>query len=124
MLINITNHPFANWQEKQKEVALLRYNEVFDLEFPHINPLSDSTYIHNLAKDYFLKCQDISKGKEFVVHVMGEFTFVFAFVSLLLSQNIEAVASTTERKVVENSDSTKTIFFDFVQFRNYFNYHI
>jgi len=52
------------------------------------------------------------------VHIQGEFTFVFALVSLLLNHNIKCIASTTSRNVIEENGK-KITEFQFVKFREY-----
>ena len=53
------------------------------------------------------------------VHLMGEMTFTYALVSLLQAANILCVASTSDRKVIEEENGKKTILFEFKQFRAY-----
>ena len=50
---------------------------------------------------------------------MGEMTFTYNLVQKLNSYGHYCVASTTERVAVENPDGSKTVQFEFVQFREY-----
>lgn len=121
MLINLSNHPLSTWTEKQIETADKIYNQIIDLEFPLIPPDADEGTVTVLAEDYKNICIErlsTSKDKNNAVHIMGEMTFCFALVSLLLKENIECIASTTERLVTEEND-IKTSKFDFVKFRKY-----
>lgn len=52
MLINLSNHEFARWSEKQKEVALQLYNDVRDFVFPAIDPKSDLRDVTKLVEKY------------------------------------------------------------------------
>ncbi|MEM3373490.1 MAG: hypothetical protein QXF76_04715 [Candidatus Anstonellales archaeon] len=61
-------------------------------------------------------CKSLSRTN--AVHVMGEMTFSFALVALLLKENVECVDSTTERIVYEENN-LKTVEFNFVKFRKY-----
>jgi hypothetical protein len=53
------------------------------------------------------------------VHLMGELTFCFALLTRLQKGGIPCLTSTTQRKTVDNANGTKTVGFDFVQFREY-----
>ncbi len=121
MLINISNHPFAQWSKRQQHVAVQQYGEVVDLPFPPIDPLWNAEQILKLAQQYFDQCQQLqaTRTSPITVHLMGEFTFCFALTVLLQRAQIPVVASTTHRKVVENADGTITRTFEFVQFRPY-----
>ena len=98
------------------------YGDIQDIPFPQINPKATVHEILNLASGY---CDDILKLKYqkelFVVHVMGEMTFVHTLVRFLQNHNIQCVASTTERLVLEEKEGKKTVQFNFIQFRGYPN---
>lgn len=124
MLINLTNHPYALWDDNQKKEAGGKYGVVRDLSFPRVNPHSDEKDIARLAKELFNQVQRLlskpsGKHNEDAVHIQGEFTLVFALVSLLLKHGIKCIASTTERKVAVQADGTKISRFSFVRFREY-----
>ena len=119
MLINLSNHPSAQWSEKQLEVAKLQYGEVVDMPFPQIPPDNDEDYILEIAQNFFeqiIECQN--NNNEVCVHIMGELTFCFCLVSLLKRNNIKCVASTTKRNVVQQGN-VKTTVFEFCKFREY-----
>lgn len=119
MLINLSNHPSAQWSEKQLEVAKLQYGEIIDMQFPNINPEADENQIEHLVFDYLQKIKDIANDKKCVVHPMGEMSFTFALISLLMKNKIECVASTSHRHSIIMDNNTKKIVFDFVKFRKY-----
>jgi len=122
MLINLSNHPSDKWNAAQTEAALNGYAEIRDLPFPQINPEADTDTIRALAKEYLHKAETLfteSKTGANAVHIMGELTFVYAFVSLATAKQIACVASTTVRNVLEESGGQKTVQFNFVRFRNY-----
>lgn len=134
MLINLSNHPALKWSEAQTIAAKKQFGDIYDLPFPQINPKYSSVEVSNLAEEYVGKIQDISyndtmnraqtddgvfSSNNLTVHVMGELTFCFAVVQKLKSLNINCVASTTMRNVIEEKNGQKTVLFEFVKFRNY-----
>ncbi len=121
MLINLSNHSVPNWSERQLNEARTQFGEVADVPFPQINPLASEEEVLDLAEKYFLICKtEIERSKDEVnaVHLMGEFTFVFALANMLIDNGIVCVVSTTERRVVEAGDK-KISEFKFVKFRKY-----
>ena len=123
MLINLSNHPSDKWDKKQRQEAVKKYGTIFDLPFPAVNPDWSETEAKKLAKEYFDKISLVfddcsNEPKQNVVHIQGEFTFVFYLVYLLLNSKIKCIASTSERKVVEKNGK-KIVVFKFVRFRGY-----
>ncbi|MCX7983504.1 MAG: CRISPR-associated protein [Bacteroidetes bacterium] len=121
MLINLSNHPFTTWSQRQVEAATQLYGAVVDLPFPVVSPESDEPAVQALAHTYYDQCKQILSTvptERNAVHVMGELTFTVALVSLLLRANIECVASTTDR-IVEERNGVKFSQFQFVRFRRY-----
>ncbi|MCK6614902.1 MAG: hypothetical protein L6Q47_11740 [Ignavibacteriaceae bacterium] len=122
MLINLTNHPFDKWDEKQKNEALRVYGTVADLPFPAVNPEWGEEEITHLSNDYIQQCMTLLHGctdTHKAVHVMGEYTFTHAVVAGLMTAGVACVASTSERIVREEEPGKKTIIFRFVRFRKY-----
>lgn len=122
MLINLTNHPFEKWDEKQKETALSQFGIVEDILFPEIDPLTNTKAVEELAKKYvstcFIKMANTIDSKN-AVHISGEPCFLFQFVTLAKGHGILCICSTTKR-IVTNKDNIKTSVFQFQQFRNYY----
>ena len=121
MLLNLSNHPFDNWYEKQKSTALERFSSVEDIAFPEIDPMAETGDVASLASEYLLQCKVKFADSEDVnnaVHISGEPCFLFQFVTLAKAQTITCVCSTTLR-LVTNEGNVKTSFFQFIQFRNY-----
>jgi hypothetical protein len=121
MLINLSNHPSSNWEDKQIKEAEGAFGSVVDLAFPTVPPNANILFIIKLADEYFIKCVDLlnkSTDSNNAVHIMGEMTFSFALVNRLIKTNIVCVASTSERNVSE-SNNTKISKFGFVRFREY-----
>lgn len=122
MLINLSNHPSDRWELPQKEAALKEFGQIVDIPFPEIQPEWDTQQVVELAGKYLLQCiqtfQD-AKDNTGAVHIMGEFTFTFALVSMLQQRGISCIASTTRRMVVDNPDGSRNVQFDFIRFREY-----
>ena len=113
MFLNLSNHPSANWSEKQLAAA---GGNVVDMPFPQVDPDGDEAYIENLANEYLDKILKI--GNIEAVHVMGEMNLTFSLVTKLKAKGIKCVASTTKRETVEEN-GVKVSKFKFVKFRNY-----
>ena len=116
MLLNLTNHPSANWSEEQKNTAIHQYDSVQDLPFPQIDPNATSDDLEKLAEEYEHKIRKLDAK---AVHIMGEMTFTFKLVTRLKAIGIPCVASTTERIVQERNNEAKVSIFRFVSFREY-----
>ena len=122
MLINLSNHPSANWSSQQMTAAQV-YGKTIDLPFPEVDPSGNEESIQSLRDEYLQKIDDICRDlacnvSTITVHIMGEMTFTFAMVSALQKRDITCIASTTER-VVSEENGLKTSEFRFVRFRKY-----
>lgn len=118
MLINLSNHPYDEWEEAQKNAAII-YGECVDMDFPAVDADADESYIIDLANDFFERIFELSQTNKVTVHVMGEMTFTCALVSKLLQNNIHCIASTSERNSNNLGNGQKEIVFKFKRFRNY-----
>lgn len=121
MLINLSNHPSANWKQEQVEAAK-KYGRVHDMDFPQIDPEAGSLQVAQLADQYEQKVRQLLAQENTgasAVHLMGELTFCFALVARLQKAGITCLASTSRRDTVENGDGSKTSVFRFVRFRDY-----
>ena len=124
MLINLSNHPSSQWSHLQKEKAEKQFGTIFDLSFPEIDPKAGDDKILALTRDYFMRITAAldtyaNEPLENAVHIQGEFTFVFAMVTLLLRSGITCIVSTTRRTVKVNGGGEKLSKFEFVRFRKY-----
>lgn len=115
-LINLTNHPYADWGEEQKEAAC-KYGECFDIPFPAVDPEADSDGINALADEYLAKILEFDD--DLTVHVMGEQTFCYTLISKLTKAGIPCIASATARDVTILPDGSKQVRFHFARFREY-----
>lgn len=118
ILINFSNHPSHLWLDEQLEAAK-QYGEIIDMEFPIIDPKEDETYIKKLAKDYYNSICNKYQEFDITVHIMGEVTFCFYLINMLKACNINCIASSTNRNVVESENGMKHVKFKFEQFRRY-----
>ena len=121
MLINLSNHPFKNWNKKQKSIALDQFSAVADIPFSEIDPMADTEEVALLASEYLSQCKAKlaeSKDGNNAVHISGEPSFLFQFVTLAKAQRICCICSTTLR-MVKNDGNIKTSIFQYVQFRKY-----
>ena len=124
MLINFSNHPSAQWDEKQIGDAMACWGGVQDVPFPAVDPLLDvhgveqlalvwAAYLHNLI-------ESLVQGNH-AVHIMGEHTLCFVVVAGLRARNIVCVASTTARQTTEPEPGKKLSLFHFGRFREYYS---
>lgn len=118
ILINLSNHPYDSWSDKQKEAAI-PYGECLDMPFPNILPSLTESDIENLATQYLAKIEEKILGKSATVHIMGEQTFSFCLTEKLLKHGIKCIASCAERNVAETDDGIKHVTFEFACFREF-----
>lgn len=122
MLINLSNHPSKLWGRKQLNSARRKFIAVMDVPFPQVGPSLSEKQVEKLAEKYFKKVLKILmdyNNQNNAVHIMGEMTFSFCLVNMLLKQGITCVASTTDRIVTVDKNGLKTAKFNFVKFREY-----
>lgn len=117
MLINLSNHPVANWSSEQKNMAEQQFGKVVDIPFPAIDPYSDAPALKKLAQTYVDQIMSLNPT---TVHIMGELTFTFYLVKSLQALGVHCIASTTNRLVTEKDNLTKVTTFQFAGFRPYF----
>ena len=118
LFLNLSNHSSDKWSEAQLDAARA-YGEVVDMPFPVIDPGATTEEIHRLAEEYAEKITSSYPDRDLTVHLMGEMTFTFRLVTLLLARGVRCVASTTQRKTIELADGKKESIFEFKEFREY-----
>lgn len=119
IFINISNHPSNLWGDVQTKAALALGGDIVDVPFPPVPPMATSADVARLAADVVVSVHAVAAGRTVVAHVMGEMTLVFAIVSLLKTEGVVCVASTTERIAEVQPDGSKTSTFRFGHFREY-----
>lgn len=115
MLLNVTNHPFDLWSDKQKVKAVEQWGCIQDLPFPSIDPCAEDQHVKMDALQF---AQIILSMQPTAVHIMGEQTFCFAVITQLQLKGITCYASTTQRQV-KTLSGHKISKFEFVRFRAY-----
>jgi CRISPR-associated Csx2 family protein len=120
LLINLSNHPSSQWEAPQHQAAS-EFGEIIDIPFPEIEPEWDANQVEELAKAYLDKILAVASENhaEPVVHLMGEYVFCFKLATMLKTNDIKVLVSTSQRQSVMNDDGTKTIKFSFTRFREY-----
>jgi hypothetical protein len=122
LFVNLTNHPLNVWSDEQKNAV---EGTIVDVPFPKIDPKATIEEIQELAYKHFNEINNIADNlsiddvKDITVMVQGEFTFVHNFVNICKDGYIKCVAATSERNTIDNPDGSKTVSFNFVQFREY-----
>lgn len=89
------------------------------MPFPIIDPNATMEEVQSLAEETFKAINDLQLS-DLSVHVMGEFTFCYAFLKLLEQERVGAYASTTKREVRIDESGIKTSVFMFFKFRPYY----
>lgn len=97
MLLNLSNHPLSKWSDKQRGAAEGLFGTIIDIPFPAIEPTASLDEIEKIVQDYVQLClthlnQYDEYTKENVIHIMGEFTFIYLFVKEMERRNILCVA--------------------------------
>lgn len=124
-MINVSNHPSSKWGEKQMKAALKIegdiVNGITDLPFPNVDPSATRHDLQKMAKKIAEDIYVLMEAQYEAVHVMGEMGLTFNLIRELRysEPSIRVVHATTERKVLDNPDGSKTTVFEFVQFREY-----
>lgn len=117
--INLSNHPSAGWEEKQKEAAQ-HWGAIIDYPFPAVDAQSSTQDVKELAKTIVI---DVLKKNPAAVMCQGEMTLTYEIVKLLEEQGVTVLAACSERKISETTlpDGTyqKKAIFQFVRFREY-----
>ena len=115
MFINISNHPSSKWSPAQLAAA---GGKVVDIPFPNVPPTATPAEVEEMAQRLL---DEVAKHGFFHTHtamVQGEFSLTYALTGMLIRLGTEVVVATSfERKSVENPDGSKTVVFEFVQFR-------
>lgn len=118
LLINLSNHPSADWGARQREAAEM-YGEIEDMDFPAIPPVAGEREITDLAEEYVARIEERAETRDVTVHIMGEMTFCYVVITRLQPLGIPCIASTTRRQITEAADGVKEVHFDFETFREY-----
>ena len=119
MLINLTNHPYEQWNEAQK-IAAEEYGRVEDMPFPQINPECCENDLNQLVDTYYCR---VTAAAPKAVLLQGEFVFCYRLIRKLKESGITVIAAGTKRcadvQTDENGNTVKRSVFRFAGFREY-----
>ena len=122
MFINLSNHPSSKWSASQLEsaFALTSDNHVMDIPFPAVPATATTSDILAIADGLH---HTVMTNRPEAIMVAGEFTLAYTMIELCLRAGIKVVAACSDRRTKEtvNEDGTvtKTVNFEFVQFREF-----
>lgn len=121
MLLNFSNHPYETWSEKQQKTANMQFGKIRNLPFPSIPPEWNMEEVESLANTQILVLLEVCKQEiyeqKLAILLSGEQSFLIAFYQYARKYKIPCYVATSERNTVMNEDGSKTVQFDFVQFR-------
>ena len=107
MLINLTNHPYQSWGQKQKDDINTKYGKVVDMTFPFLDPNepNEEEKIAQLVREYRDKLITL---KPDAVLLMGEWSFTMSLVNELLKNNIKVLSTAInlDMKITKNPDGS------------------
>lgn len=119
MFLNLTNHPAARWDEKQKTAAQA-YGEIVDLPFPAVDPEMDERALAELAASLE---ETVCAMAPDAVLLQGEMGLTYCLTHALLRRGVTVLHATSRREVVErilpDGTTEKTARFAFCRFRAY-----
>ena len=122
MFINVSNHVSSKWSKKQLEAAmeLTSDNQIEDIQFPAVPATATTTDVISMADSLY---SDIMSKRPEAVMVAGEFTLAYTIIKLLMQHGVKVVAACSDRRthevVNEDGTTTKTVNFEFIQFREF-----
>lgn len=112
--VNFTNHPSAQWSDRQRREAL-KYGNIQDIPFPDVDPLGDHDYIDGLADSCI---RHILKFRPGAVLCQGEFCLAYQVIKRLQARGVLVLAACSER-IADEIGGKKISSFVFRQFRDY-----
>ena len=118
LLLNLSNHPYSVWDEKQREAARM-YGSCIDMEFPKVSSEMSSEELDKLVEEYEQAILNYATDHVVTVHIMGEMTFCFRLITRLQGKGIQCIASCAERDVVEHDNERIKSVYNFTRFREY-----
>lgn len=118
ILINLSNHPSHLWSNAQLDTAK-DIGEIRDIPFPMVDEDADKKVVFDLANQYIQQITLLGSPSEVTIHIMGEQTFCYYFISEIKKLGYTCIASTSKRIVNNKLDDTKEVTFSFCRFREY-----
>ena len=114
VFINFSNHPSAQWEEKQLEQAR-EWGEIVDLPFPQVDPAAGEDDVAELADQYLASIMEYQPS---AVLCQGEFCLSYAVITGLKEQGVVVLAACSRRNTEEIGRIRKSEFI-FERFRKY-----
>lgn len=118
LLINLSNHPYGDWQEDQRKAAEV-YGTCIDMPFPQVDPDLEDKQMTDLVDNYAKQISPYTKTNRVTVHIMGEMCFTYRLIKKLSGMGIKCICSTTYRLVRDEGNGKRYVEFHFKKFRNY-----
>ena len=118
ILLNLSNHPYATWDEPQRQAALRFGDRVEDYPFPIVDPKMSEAEVVRLADEIAADVASLYPNLKYI-HLMGEMTLCAALLRRFHAKNIVCVASTTERIANPLPGGGVEKIFRFCRFRMY-----
>lgn len=121
MLLNLSNHPVAQWSADQRAAAARDYGEVTDMAFPLVNPQWSGEEVRVCAEEYLRRIETLWGGQRqsVCVHLAGELVFCYHLAGMLRGAGYRVVCATSERMVEVDAEGNRVSRFRFVRFRAY-----
>ena len=120
MLINLTNHPSANWNEEQRAEAVRQWGTIEDYSFPAVGAQWDNEQMKTRAEAIV---NEIAARNPDAVLCQGEMCMTFLLTAMLQKKGLPVYAATSERRAQEellpDGSIRKSVVFCFVRFRQY-----
>ncbi len=124
MFLNISNHPLEKWSPEQLMAARsLGHGVIASQKFPNVPPSYTMEEVAAMAKGLVADVEkDYPQTGEFltpprIAMIQGEFSLTWELTRRLHALGWRVVVACSERNVIDNPDGTKTVRFQFVQFR-------
>ena len=111
--LNISNHPVSAWGAEQTAAAAA-FGQLVQFGFPNVSPTATSEDVAKIAREIV---RDVIGMGATHAMVAGETSLVLALVPALKEAGIRCFTACSERNTIQNEDGTKTVRFEFVQFR-------
>lgn len=118
LLLNLSNHPYNEWGERQREAARI-YGDCQDMPFPQIDAAATTADICTVARKIADEIRPFVLKYDLTVHLMGEMGFTYSLLSLLQRMGVRCIYSTSQRLAEALPDGSKRSEFRFERFREY-----
>ena len=123
MFLNLSNHPLEKWAPSQLMAAReMGAGVIASMKFPNVPPTATTEEVAEMARLLtaeiaFEHPQAGEFGTSRVAMVQGEFSLTWEMTRRLIALGWTVVVACSDRAVTDNADGTKTVNFEFVQFR-------